>query len=39
LGLHLRTHYGVKETSPGIFAPDGPKLIDNSGNPVNYLIK
>jgi hypothetical protein len=39
LGLHLRTHYGVKETSPGSFAPDGPKLIDNSGNPVNYLIK
>jgi RHS repeat-associated protein len=39
LGLHLRTHYGVKETSLGVFAPDGPKLLDSSGNPINYQIK
>jgi len=36
LNLHLRTHYGIKENLPGVFSPDGPKLLNETGDPINY---
>jgi hypothetical protein len=39
LGLPLRTHYGIRETSPGVYSSDGPRLLDGSNQPINYSAR
>jgi YD repeat-containing protein len=39
VNIHRRTHYGIQETAPGVFSPDGPKLLNENGNPINYPNK
>jgi Effector protein len=39
LSIHLRTHYGVKLSESGNNSPDGPKLLDKVGNPINYELR
>ncbi len=39
LGMSLRTHYGLKETQPGVYQGNGPRLLDIGNKPINFDIK
>ena len=37
--IPLRTNYGIQETSPGIYAPLPPRLLDATNHPINYIVR